>query len=87
MFAAIRKAAPFAAIAVAAILAGCTVAPAPYYDDVYAYSGPSTVFVGPCCYYGGYYDRFHHYGPGNHWNGGGGVHGVGGGGMHGGGHR
>ena len=77
MFAAIRKAAPFAAIAVAAILGGCTVEAAPYSPDVYAYSGPSTVFVGPCCYYhygysGHYYGGYHGYGGGYH---GGGMHG------------
>jgi hypothetical protein len=84
MYAAIRKAAPLAAIAVAAVLAGCAVEPAPYHDDIYAYSGPSTVFVDPCCdygFYGGYYHHdYHHFGGGG-FHDGGGFHG--GGGMHG----
>jgi hypothetical protein len=77
MFAAIRKAAPFAAIAVAAILAGCAVEPAPYYPDDYVYTGPSAVFVGPCCYHYGYYG--HYYGGPAYHGYGGGFHG---GGMH-----
>jgi hypothetical protein len=45
-------AAPIAAIAAAsAILAGCTVEPAPYTDAVYA-TGPSEVFVEPYYHYG-----------------------------------
>jgi hypothetical protein len=76
-----RKAAPLAAMAAAAILAGCAVEPAPYhdYDEVYAYSGPSAVFVDPCCdgFYRHYdYDHhdYHHFGGGFH---GAGMHGRG----------
>ena len=84
MFAAIRKAAPFAAIAAAAILAGCAVEPAPAYDDVYAYSGPPSLFVGPCCFhYYGEYGHFDGFGHGYHWNGGMHDSGMHGGGMHG----
>jgi hypothetical protein len=81
-----RTAAPLAALAAAAILAGCAVEPAPYpaYDQAYVYSGPSAVFVDPCCDYGFYgrYDHrdFHHFGGGG-FHDGGGFHG--GGGMHG----
>jgi hypothetical protein len=80
-----RKAAPLAALAAAAILAGCAVEPALYYDSVTAYSGPSAVFVDPCCdtFYGHYdHHDFHHFGGGG-FHDGGGFHGGGGGGMHG----
>ena len=76
MLAAIRMAAPIAAIAAAsAILAGCTVEPARYTDAVYA-TGPSEVFVEPYYHYGYYHHGFygHPYGPGYH---GGGMHGHG----------
>jgi hypothetical protein len=82
MLAAIRKAAPLAALAVAAILAGCAVEPAPYYGGVYAYSGPPAVFVDPCCdygFYGGYdHHDYHRFGGGG-FHEGGGFHGGGGG--------
>jgi hypothetical protein len=75
MSAAFRKAAPLAALAAAAILAGCTVEPAPYTGEFYA-TGPSAVFVEPYYHYG--YDHYgfygHPYGPGYR---GGGMHGRG----------
>jgi hypothetical protein len=79
-----RKAAPLAALAAAAILAGCAVEPAPYpvYDEAYVYSGPSAVFVDPCCAYGFYDHRDHHHFAGGGFHDGGGFHG-GGAGMHG----
>ncbi len=72
MSAAFRKAAPLAAaLAAAAILAGCTVEPAPYTGAVYA-TGPSAVFVEPYYHYDDYHDGFygHPYGPGYRWGGG-----------------
>jgi hypothetical protein len=59
MLAAIRKAAPLAAMAVAAMLAGCVVEPVPVAGPVY-YSGPSAVVVAP--YHYGYYGHYY-YGP------------------------
>jgi hypothetical protein len=75
MSAAIRKAAPLAALAAAAILAGCAVEPVPAYDTYYA--GPPAVFVEPIRPYGFYHYGYygHGYGPGYHW--GGGMHGHG----------
>ena len=70
MLAAIRKAAPLAALAVAAILAGCAVEPAPYYGGDAYYAQPAPVYVGPRYYYGprrGYWYR--HGGHGSGWHG------------------
>jgi hypothetical protein len=67
MLAAIRKTAPLAALAVAAILAGCVVEPEPVAGPVY-YSGPTAVVVAPYHYHYGYYG--HYYGPGYYrWRG------------------
>ena len=75
MIAAIRKAAPFVAIAAAAaLLAGCAVEPAPVYDAYY--TGPSAVFVEPIHpYY--YHYGFYHYGYGPGYRPGGYMHGRG----------
>lgn len=75
MSAAFRKAVPLAALAAVAILAGCTVEPAPYSGEAYA-TGPSAVFVEPYYHYGYYHDGFygHGYGSGYH---GSGMHGRG----------
>jgi hypothetical protein len=85
MHAAIKRAAPLAALAAAAILAGCAAEPASYTPvaDAYVYDGPSAVFYDDCCFYDRDYRHFNHYGPAFRGNGGG-FHG-GGGGFHGGG--
>jgi hypothetical protein len=73
MHPALKKAAPLAALTLAAAtLAGCVVSPAPNYGDGY-YAEPSPVYVAPRYYYGyyGYYgsrsNHWHH----NRWHGGG----------------
>jgi hypothetical protein len=50
MFAATRKAAPFALIALVAILAGCSTESASYYHGIDLFPQPSAFSDGSCCH-------------------------------------
>jgi hypothetical protein len=77
MLTALKIAAPVTALMLAAVtLAGCLVAPAPYYggDEGY-YAEPAPVYVAPRFYYGPGWGYWHRPGwRGGGWHGGGGHH-------------
>jgi hypothetical protein len=72
MHAALKKAAPLAALTFAALtLAGCVLEPAPYYGGGAYYAQPAPVYLGPGYYYGSRGYGYHRGWRGDGWHGGG----------------